>query len=108
MQEAIAGKMCRVRSRDAGKVVAGRVIAFARRQARSGSTRIARLEDDVRMPAPAVKAVRQYRESRERIVAEEKRATRAGRMGPGGAPHGSAIEYCDTTPKSLASRVSAC
>ena len=27
---------------------------------------------------------------------------------PGAAPHGSAIEYCETTPKSLASRVSAC
>ena len=57
---------------------------------------------------PAVKSVRQYRENRERIVAEETRATRAGRMGPGAAPHGSSIEYCETTPKSLASRVSAC
>lgn len=72
--------------RVAGCHTQGRTVAEARRRIREAlglfvvNADGARLEDDVRMPAAAVKAVRQFREIRDRAVAEEKRAARAGRM----------------------------
>jgi hypothetical protein len=38
------------------------------------------LQDDVKVPATALKAVRQYRQLRNRIVAEKQRAATAGRI----------------------------
>src|SRR5215813_9282759 len=69
----------------AGCHTQGRTVSEARRRIREAlalfvtNAARAELQDDVKMPAAARKAVRQFRRLRDRVSAEERRAARAGR-----------------------------